>query len=214
MGIFGRILGGNPFGRGKSPQPPQKPPAASRQAEIPPLPIAKIIEDDEEDLTPTFDVEPPEEEPYEIASPENDFLGGKTYDSFTSSNVRWMRYENELEHLYIGYKDGSTYGYGPVSPDQALRGFHAPSKGTWVWDELRIRGTVFGFKVPYWFMDGPSGKIRRWHEHSELSREIHGKIGKEGEPFPGYHPADEADRILAMRAAAKGGLGKKRGKRK
>jgi hypothetical protein len=71
-----------------------------------------------------------------------------------SSNVDNYRYiktdvNGFLGILRIEYKDGSRYDYQPVSVNEAQSLYAASSKGKWVWDHLRIRGTIYGYKVPY-----------------------------------------------------------------
>lgn len=136
-----------------------------------------------------------------------------------SSNVAWFRFFDAEELLQIGYKDGSVYQYEPVRREMALDLLRAGSKGIWIWDHLRVRGTVFGFQVPYSFLDGPSTVKRVWHEGvfgerdkkgrylskraaGEASRKRHGAIPPSGEPFRGFHPAF---------AHQVGGMGKRRG---
>ena len=44
---------------------------------------------------------------------------------------------------------GPLYRYDGVSPDAFLSMLTAGSKGTWIWDNLRIRGTVSGHQKDY-----------------------------------------------------------------
>jgi|SRR5579859_2523292 len=66
-------------------------------------------------------------------------------------NYRYIRWDPSgfLGMLRIQYKDGSMYEYQPVSLEEAHSLYAAASKGKWVWDHLRIRGTIYGYKVPY-----------------------------------------------------------------
>jgi len=101
----------------------------------------------------------------------------------SSSNVVAILYEADDERLLIEYgkagKPSSFYAYQPVPLAMAMSLYDAPSKGTWVWDNLRLRGTVFGYKVPYVFLSGPSAARRKWHRTQE-SRARHGRIGPSG----------------------------------
>lgn len=80
----------------------------------------------------------------------------------SSSNVHSIGYRLDPESpgnsvLLVRYlhkrngssRPGAMYAYYNISPDdfQVLR--RAASKGEWVWDELRIRGTRSGHQVPY-----------------------------------------------------------------
>lgn len=139
----------------------------------------------------------PEEPPMDLGdildTEENRFLalGERVY--VDSSNVAWIQYlaafEGTPEHLYVGYKDGSTYMYSEITPEMAIAFLNAPSKGSWVWNNLRIRGTVFGWQKPYAFLNAAGGH-RKWHEAGESSMARHAAIPKTGEPYRGYHPAD------------------------
>lgn len=60
----------------------------------------------------------------------------------TSSNVMALQYDSVRLTMYVWFKPGkdgreSLYSYQGVEPDKATRGFHAPSKGKWIWAELR-----------------------------------------------------------------------------
>lgn len=88
----------------------------------------------------------------------------------SSSNVHsigfrldWDAPDNST--LLIRYKDsrrgrggkaGALYAYFGVHPDDFQVLQRAASKGEWVWDNLRIRGTVSGHHVPY-MLKGISG---------------------------------------------------------
>lgn len=76
-----------------------------------------------------------------------------------SSNVYSYWYNYDAKTLFIRYWEvkregsnsgspqaGPTYSYSNVTPEEFLTLYKAGSKGTWVWDNLRIRGTVSGTK--------------------------------------------------------------------
>lgn len=71
-----------------------------------------------------------------------------------SSNVRAAVYLIEFNQLVITYKDGSKYGYGNISEEKALEFAAAPSKGSWVWSNLRVRGSKTAHRKPYWRIGG------------------------------------------------------------
>ena len=66
-----------------------------------------------------------------------------------SSNVVSAQYYNDSNELRIQFKDGSAYIYEDINTQEALEFAKAFSKGGWVWDYLRIRGTKYGHKKPY-----------------------------------------------------------------
>ena len=66
-----------------------------------------------------------------------------------SSNVSMIQYFPESSQLMIEYKDGAAYLYDQISQDEALRFATVQSKGSEVWDALRVRGTVYGARKPY-----------------------------------------------------------------
>jgi hypothetical protein len=221
MGIFGDWLGklaktnvgdeGN-IGPGRTPSRLGRVVEGDRRARTPRAP-----QHADEDLTPTFDVDPPEEEPLDISSPENSFLGGEVVYTPFSSNVYALQYINAEQILVIGYggktdKPGITwYGYRPISPDHAIAFTHAGSVGGKVWDDLRVRGTVFGHKVEYFLMDGPSTHVPAWHRAGDESITAHGAVGRAGEPFKGWTPQLQAAWQQQNRASSKGGMGRKGG---
>lgn len=82
------------------------------------------------------------------------FLAGKMIVMADSSNVAWFGYAPRTEELTVGYKakrgrPERAYVYSNVSRVEAAAMFAASSKGTYVWDVLRIRGTVYGHKKPH-----------------------------------------------------------------
>lgn len=81
---------------------------------------------------------------------------------FSSSNVQWCQYEIERNTLTISFQDGSVYEYYGVFPQEAKSLFQSRSKGTWVWDNLRIRGTVYGHRKQYTQIQNPR-KGPRWY---------------------------------------------------
>ncbi|MEM6798550.1 MAG: KTSC domain-containing protein, partial [Planctomycetota bacterium] len=76
-----------------------------------------------------------------------------------SSNVYGFRYDIDRSTLYVRYLQatasgggktmGPLYGYSNVPPDVFLAMIDAPSKGTFIWDRIRIRGTVSGHRYDY-----------------------------------------------------------------
>lgn len=72
---------------------------------------------------------------------ENFVYGGEPLP-VSSSNVASATYALDEEQLTISYLDGAAWQYSPVTVEEALDFARALSKGTWVWDNLKVRGTV------------------------------------------------------------------------
>ena len=72
-----------------------------------------------------------------------------------------IRYLQKDRRGSSGTVGGPTYAYDNVHPDwfQDLR--EAGSKGKWVWDQLRIRGTVAGHQYPYNLIRAAQGYLPR-----------------------------------------------------
>ncbi len=81
-----------------------------------------------------------------------------------SDNVYEFGYDAEHAYLYVRFKKGlapheqarpnapgSLYRYAGVTPDEFLSLYKTRNGGTgeWVWDHLRIRGTVSGHQKDY-----------------------------------------------------------------
>lgn len=70
-----------------------------------------------------------------------------------SSNVHSIGYDYDAQTLYVRYlRDGamgSLYGYSHVQLEKFLALESAPSKGIWMWDNVRIRGTWSGHRHDY-----------------------------------------------------------------
>lgn len=72
-----------------------------------------------------------------------------------SSNVLFLQYLADEEKLIVGFKrskkgrGGGTYEYSNVDKDEAAFFIKTGSKGSAVWDRLRIRGTLRGHQKPY-----------------------------------------------------------------
>ena len=92
-----------------------------------------------------------------------------------SSNVHAVAFElNEnrpdRSAMRIQYKQndkqgrktaGPTYKYHPVKPSMFRSLLRAGSKGSWIWDRLRVRGTVAGFRMPYTLVGIRQGHVPR-----------------------------------------------------
>lgn len=84
-----------------------------------------------------------------------------------SSNVHSIGYDLERGMLYVRYLDadgaaaGPLYGYHDVQPREFADFLDAASKGKWVWSNLRERGTIAGYKKPYFLAGVTRGYIPR-----------------------------------------------------
>jgi len=66
-----------------------------------------------------------------------------------SSNVSHAQYLIAEGKMIVGFKNGSEYEYGNISEEEAMIFAQAASKGVFVWDFLRVRGTKRGHRKPY-----------------------------------------------------------------
>lgn len=74
-----------------------------------------------------------------------DFLNGQPL-FVHSSNVAMVQYHAADNKMMVEYKDGSAWLYSPVTLEEAKSFLRRQSKGAWVWDNLRVRGTKHGHK--------------------------------------------------------------------
>lgn len=66
-----------------------------------------------------------------------------------STNVAIAQYHHETNQLMLEFLNGAAYLYSNVTIDEAFDFARAPSKGIWVWNNLRVRGSKTGYKKPY-----------------------------------------------------------------
>jgi len=85
-----------------------------------------------------------------------------------STNVQMMQYFIEDQSLLVEFRDGTAYKYENVTEDEAIQAAKAPSKGFFVWDNLRIRGTKLGHKKPYKKVSGGYQPPKRESEITEI----------------------------------------------
>jgi hypothetical protein len=103
---------------------------------------------------------------------------GEMVKAINSSNVHSFGYDVESAYLYVrflGYirgsrgpdghplrgGPGSLYRYSNVTPEEFLSLLAANSKGDWVWDHLRIRGTWSGHQKDYELVGVEGGYVPR-----------------------------------------------------
>lgn len=75
-------------------------------------------------------------------------LRGKVFP-VNSSNVTYFRYDIKQSVLFVGFKGGSEYAYFHVTPQEAVQAAKYQSKGSFVWDVLRKRGSARYHRKPY-----------------------------------------------------------------
>ena len=51
-----------------------------------------------------------------------------------------VQWEPSEQKMTIFFRNGSQYRYNPVSKAKILEFWAAPSKGTWLWDNILVRG--------------------------------------------------------------------------
>ncbi len=103
---------------------------------------------------------------------------GEMIPAMRSSNVHSYGYDIETAYLYVRYLGysrgnrgpdgrplrsgpGSLYRYSNVTPEEFLSIMAASSKGDWVWDNLRIRGTWSGHQKDYELVGVEGGYVPR-----------------------------------------------------
>lgn len=111
---------------------------------------------------------------------------------FTSSNVDWIQYDIEGESLYVSYRtghntDGRTYRYWTVNERLAIAAFNSISKGKFVWENLRIRGTLLGHRLNYALIE--QGRMPlKWTETVSSILAHERQVGTESGSPPGTIP--------------------------
>lgn len=94
---------------------------------------------------------------------------GDNVSDFQSSNVHSFSYDYDKSRLYVRFKapkgknrgKGSLYAYEHFPPGLFLKMLSAPSKGTFIWDTIRIRGTVSGHRFDYRLVAVTGGYVPR-----------------------------------------------------
>ncbi len=66
-----------------------------------------------------------------------------------SSNAAWAQYNHHDKELDVGFNNGGVYRYSNVDVREAIAFIKAASKGSWLWDNIRVRGSRTGHKKPY-----------------------------------------------------------------
>jgi len=79
----------------------------------------------------------------------DDFVYGGELLFVHSSNVAAAQYFWGEHKMMIEFLNGSAYLYSSVNETEAWTFATAGSKGGWVWDNLRVRGTVDQHRKPY-----------------------------------------------------------------
>lgn len=109
--------------------------------------------------------------------PDHPIVTGDMLPAPGSSNVHSFGYDAQSAYLYVrflGYTTkrtadgrrarggpGSLYRYANVTPEEFLTLMAAASKGDWVWDHLRIRGTWSGHQKDYELVGVEGGYVPR-----------------------------------------------------
>ncbi|HEV3345420.1 MAG TPA: KTSC domain-containing protein [Pirellulales bacterium] len=106
--------------------------------------------------------------------PDHPLVTGDMVPSPNSSNVHSFGYDQDSWYLYVRFlapdpgnpgkkssNPGPLYRYAAVRPEQFLQLYKASSKGGWVWDHLRVRGTVSGHQKDYELVGIVAGYVPR-----------------------------------------------------
>ena len=66
-----------------------------------------------------------------------------------SSNIASLRYDDANQLMYVTFNSGAEYVYQAVPRSVYEDILNAPSKGSKFWDDVRVRGTVYGTQYSY-----------------------------------------------------------------
>ena len=66
-----------------------------------------------------------------------------------SSNVAAMQWHEATSQLMVEFLNGSAYLYDNCDEQVAVAALNAMSKGQFIWDEMRVRGSKTAHKRPY-----------------------------------------------------------------
>jgi len=101
---------------------------------------------------------------------------GEMLPTPSSSNVHSYGYDSENWYLYVRFKaaaprgsksrkrpqsPGSLYRYSNVPPEKFLSMYAADRKGSWIWDNIRVRGTWSGHQYDYALVGVTGGYVPR-----------------------------------------------------
>ncbi len=82
----------------------------------------------------------------------SDHLEGFVYNGdlihVSSSNVTAVQYHIAVKMIMIQYKDGASWMYGNFSEQEAIAFAQAKSKMSFVWDNIKVRGSKTAHKKP------------------------------------------------------------------
>jgi hypothetical protein len=87
--------------------------------------------------------------------PQHPIVTGEMQPAPESKNVYSYGYSSDSGNLYVRFRSedtggpGSLYRYSDVTPEEFMGLMAVTSKGGWVWDNLRIRGTISGHQKDY-----------------------------------------------------------------
>lgn len=108
------------------------------------------------------------------------FLAGE-FVPVTSSNVGQIAYVEGEQKLMVIFLDMNEYEYHNVSRAEAESLFAAGSKGGWVWDHLRVRGTKLGHQKPYAHVAGHGSVQRKWIQSQASIKEHLRKVDEQSQ---------------------------------
>lgn len=122
---------------------------------------------------------------------------GEAVDTPQSSNVRRIQYSIQKAELYVTFKDQSVYVYFNIFVQEARSLYQSGSKGGWVWDNLRVRGTKLGHRKDYALLvEGHRGQ-RKWNRSAGLARH-HGKKVARQSGVPLLTPTTKKERSFPI----------------
>ena len=78
-----------------------------------------------------------------------DFVFNEQPMFVNSSNVNSATYYHDSKKMLVEFGKGERYMYSNISEQEALSFAQAQSKGGFIWDHFRIRGTKNGHRKPF-----------------------------------------------------------------
>lgn len=74
------------------------------------------------------------------------FLNWGLWVALESTYCRSVRYDDRRNLLMIEYNDGVIWNYA-ISKSEAEEMIRSHSRGVWIWDHIRVRGTIHDHQV-------------------------------------------------------------------
>ena len=103
-----------------------------------------------------------------------DFLAGGNPIFVHSTNVVMIQWFPEIGKCMVEYKGGGAYLYSNVTESEMRSFLQAQSKGGFIWDHFRVRGSRTAHRKPYVRISSSwkPGTVRRETPEEKFKREV------------------------------------------